>query len=128
MIETTVGRTFVHDIIPECLHYDDINKVLNKKELGKLLDKAYRRGSEKDTVLLADAIMQTGYSYATKAGISINVKDMVIPKEKEGIIQLLKTKLIKSQMNITKDQSLTVRDTIRSSMFGHKPTRNFLKL
>ena len=86
MIETTVGRTFVHDIIPSCLTYSDINKVLNKKELGKLLDKAYRRGTEKDTVLLADAIMQTGYSYATKAGISINVKDMVIPKEKKGII------------------------------------------
>jgi DNA-directed RNA polymerase subunit beta' len=87
MIETTVGRTFVHDIIPECLNYEDINKILNKKELGELLDKAYRRGSEKDTVLLADAIMQTGYSYATKAGISINVKDMVIPKEKKEIVQ-----------------------------------------
>jgi DNA-directed RNA polymerase subunit beta' len=43
-------------------------------------------GTEKDTVLLADAIMQTGYSYATKAGISINVKDMVIPDDKKGII------------------------------------------
>ena len=86
MIDTTVGRTFVHDIIPSCLNYADINKVLNKKELGKLLDKAYRRGTEKDTVLLADAIMQTGYSYATKAGISINVKDMVIPDEKKSII------------------------------------------
>lgn len=86
MIDTTVGRTFVHDIIPSCLAYSDINKVLNKKELGKLLDKAYRKGTEKDTVLLADAIMQTGYAYATKAGISINVKDMVIPKEKKGII------------------------------------------
>jgi DNA-directed RNA polymerase subunit beta' len=86
-IETTVGRTFVYDITPECLNYADINKVLNKKELGKLLDLAYRKGTEKDTVLLADAIMQTGYSYATKAGISINIKDMVIPKEKKGIIE-----------------------------------------
>tara|TARA_B100001971_G_scaffold214585_1_gene252849 strand:- start:54703 stop:58821 length:4119 start_codon:yes stop_codon:yes gene_type:complete len=86
MIETTVGRTFVSDQIPSCLNYDDINKVLNKKELGKLLDKAYRRGTEKDTVLLADAIMQTGYQYATKAGISINVKDMTIPDSKTSII------------------------------------------
>jgi DNA-directed RNA polymerase subunit beta' len=86
MVETTVGRTFVSDNIPSCLNYDDINKILNKKELGKLLDLAYRRGTEKDTVLLADAIMQTGYSYATKAGISINVKDMVIPDEKKSII------------------------------------------
>ena len=86
-IETTVGRTFVHDIVPTCLSYEDINKVLNKKELGKLLDLAHRKGTEKDTVLLADAIMQTGYNYATKAGISINVKDMTIPDEKPSIIQ-----------------------------------------
>jgi DNA-directed RNA polymerase subunit beta' len=87
LVETTVGRTFVSDIIPSCLDYADINKILNKKELGKLLDLAYRKGTEKDTVLLADAIMQMGYEYATKAGISINVKDMVIPVEKPAIIQ-----------------------------------------
>ncbi len=86
LLETSVGRTFVFDIVPSCLTYEDINKTLNKKELGKLLDKAYRRGTEKETVLLADAIMRTGYSYATKAGISINVKDMEIPSSKAGII------------------------------------------
>jgi len=84
--DTTVGRTFVYDICPSCLTYDDINRVLNKKELGRLLDKAYRRGSEKETVVFADAVMRTGYNYATKAGISINVKDMIIPKEKPSII------------------------------------------
>ena len=84
--ETTVGRTFVFDVIPKSLGFDDINKVLNKKELGKLLDRAYRQGTEKETVLLADAIMQTGYEYATKAGISINVKDMVIPDSKKSIV------------------------------------------
>lgn len=86
MIETTVGRTFVHDILPTCLHYDDINKILNKKELAKLIDKAYRKGTEKETVMFADSIMKMGYEYATKAGISINIKDMTIPKEKASII------------------------------------------
>ena len=86
LIETTVGRTFVYNIIPKCLDYSDINKILNKKELALLIDKAYRKGTEKDTVLLADSIMKMGYEYATKAGISINVKDMVIPKEKTSII------------------------------------------
>ncbi|MCB9094927.1 MAG: DNA-directed RNA polymerase subunit beta' [Halobacteriovoraceae bacterium] len=86
MKDTTVGRTFVYDILPKCLTYDDINKILNKKELGSLIDKAYRKGSEKDTVIFADSIMRMGYNYATKAGISINVKDMEIPKEKAGII------------------------------------------
>ncbi|MBL7664206.1 MAG: DNA-directed RNA polymerase subunit beta' [Bacteriovoracaceae bacterium] len=87
LLETTVGRTFVFDIVPKCLGYEDINKTLNKKELSKLLDKAYRRGTEKETVLLADAVMRMGYEYATKAGISININDMVIPKEKPKIIE-----------------------------------------
>ncbi len=87
MKDTTVGRTFVFDIVPKCLGYDDINVILNKKALGKLLDKAYRKGSEKETVLFADAVTRMGYEYATKAGISINVKDMEIPGEKAGIIQ-----------------------------------------
>lgn len=86
LIETTVGRTFVHDILPTCLEYDDINKILNKKELAKLIDKAYRKGTEKETVVFADSIMKMGYEYATKAGISINIKDMTIPKEKASII------------------------------------------
>ncbi len=86
LIETTVGRTFVYDVTPKCLDYEVINKILNKKELAKLIDLAYRKGTEKDTVLFADAIMKMGYEYATKAGISINIKDMVIPKEKPQII------------------------------------------
>ena len=87
MVETTVGRTFVYDVVPSCLDYSDVNKILDKKALGKLIDTAYRKGTEKDTVLLADAIMKLGYEYATKAGISINVKDMKIPKVKPEILQ-----------------------------------------
>jgi DNA-directed RNA polymerase subunit beta' len=86
IIETTVGRTFIYNVIPSCLKYQDINKVLGKKELGKLIDLAYRVGTEKDTVLLADALMRLGYNYSTKAGISINVNDMTIPKEKVDIL------------------------------------------
>jgi DNA-directed RNA polymerase subunit beta' len=84
--ETTVGRTFVYDVVPSCLSYDDINVILGKKALGNLIDKTYRKGTEKETVLLADALMRMGYENATKAGISINVKDMVIPESKQAII------------------------------------------
>jgi DNA-directed RNA polymerase subunit beta' len=86
LVEATVGRTFVSDILPECLEFEDINKILNKKELAKLIDKAYRKGTEKETVIFADSIMKMGYEYASKAGISINIKDMEIPKEKAEII------------------------------------------
>lgn len=86
LIETTVGRTFVYDVTPKALGYEAINKILNKKELAKLIDLAYRKSSEKECVMFADSIMKMGYEYATKAGISINIKDMVIPKEKPQII------------------------------------------
>ncbi len=86
IIETTVGRTFIYDVIPTCLKYNDINKVLGKKELVKLIDLAYRVGTEKETVLLADALMRLGYHYSTKAGISINVNDMTIPAAKVDIL------------------------------------------
>jgi len=86
LYDTTVGRTFVYDITPDCLDFNDINKILNKKELAKLINLAYQKGSEKDTVLLADSIMKLGYGQATKAGISINIKDMIIPQEKEAIL------------------------------------------
>ncbi|MBG08040.1 MAG: DNA-directed RNA polymerase subunit beta' [Halobacteriovoraceae bacterium] len=86
LVETTVGRTFIYDILPSCLKYEDINKILNKKALANLIDLAYRNGTEKDTVLLADALMRLGYENATKAGISINVHDMTIPEEKVDIL------------------------------------------
>ena len=87
MVETTVGRTFVYDVIPECLKFSDINKILGKKALGELIDLAYRVGSEKETVLLADSLMRLGYENATRAGISININDMTIPKEKPKILE-----------------------------------------
>ena len=86
LIETTVGRTFIYDITPKALGYEAINKILNKKELAKLIDLAYRKSTEKECVMFADSIMKMGYEYATKAGISINIKDMVIPAEKPEII------------------------------------------
>ncbi|ATH09319.1 DNA-directed RNA polymerase subunit beta' [Halobacteriovorax marinus] len=95
LIETSVGRTFVYDAIPSCLKYEDVNKVLGKKELGALIDKAYRVGSEKDTVLLADSLMRLGYFQATKAGISINVHDMTIPEEKVSILDEAYTEVSK---------------------------------
>ncbi len=85
---TTVGRSFMYDITPSCLSYDDINKILHKKELASLFNKVYRRGTEKDAVLFADSVMGMGYQYGTQAGISININDMVIPKEKKPILDV----------------------------------------
>ena len=85
--ETTVGRTLLWDIIPEKLGFDSVNKVLDKKQLGGLIDLCYRMTGEKETVLLADRIRSLGYTYATRAGISISLKDMIIPPKKQELLE-----------------------------------------
>ena len=56
---------------------------MGKKQLAELIDLVYREAGQKATVLLADALRTTGYTFATKAGISICIDDMVIPPSKE---------------------------------------------
>jgi DNA-directed RNA polymerase subunit beta' len=82
LIETTVGRCLLSEILPKGIPFDNINKALGKKELGALIDTCYRLCGEKETVLLADRLRSWGYTNATRAGISIALKDMIIPRAK----------------------------------------------
>ena len=86
LVETTAGRAILSDLLPKGLSFDLINRVLDKKAVSGLIDACYRDIGLKDTVILADQLMYTGYYYATRAGVSIGVNDMVIPEEKEKII------------------------------------------
>src|SRR6059036_4069148 len=60
---------------------------MKKKELGTLIDLAYRHAGNKATVIFADRLKDLGYEQATKAGISIGIKDMVIPPSKHQILE-----------------------------------------
>jgi len=86
IVETTVGRAMLYDICPREIAFEAINKVMGKKQLAELIDLVYRIAGQKATVLLADALRTTGYTYATKAGISICLDDMVIPPSKEVLL------------------------------------------
>jgi DNA-directed RNA polymerase subunit beta' len=85
--ETTVGRVILAQIVPEKVGFEEVNKVLDKKQLGNLIDICYRLTGEKETVLLADRIRSFGYTNATRAGISIALKDMIIPPAKYTLIE-----------------------------------------
>jgi DNA-directed RNA polymerase subunit beta' len=85
--ETTVGRAILSEILPAGLPFELINKTLKKKEISKLINTGFRKIGIKDTVILADKLMYTGYSYATKAGMSISVHDMLVPQEKSSILE-----------------------------------------
>jgi DNA-directed RNA polymerase subunit beta' len=84
--ETTVGRALLSEILPPGLGFQLINKALKKKEISKLINAAFRRCGLRETVIFADKLMYTGFSMATRAGVSICVDDMRVPPQKEEII------------------------------------------
>ena len=84
--ETTVGRALLSEILPIGLPFELVNKPLKKKEISKLINAAFRRCGIRETVIFADKLMYTGYTYATRAGISICVDDMLVPDQKQLLI------------------------------------------
>ncbi len=84
--ETTVGRALLSEILPPGLPYSYIDKALKKKEISRLINASFRKVGIRETVIFADKLMYTGYSYATKAGISISINDMLVPPEKAQLI------------------------------------------
>ncbi len=87
LVETTVGRVLLKEILPEEIPFALINKVMKKSELANLIDYCYRFGGEKKTVILSDRLKALGYRYATLAGLSISIDDMLIPSNKVSLLQ-----------------------------------------
>ncbi|MDX8385014.1 MAG: DNA-directed RNA polymerase subunit beta' [Gallionella sp.] len=85
--ETTVGRALLSEVMPDGLPFDLINKSLKKKEISRLINASFRQCGLRDTVIMADKLMYTGFSYATRAGISIAVDDMLMPPQKHELIE-----------------------------------------
>ena len=86
---TSAGRVLLFKTVPQDknLPFDCINKVLTKKEISNLLDNVYRFTGQKATCIFVDQIMNVGFKYAAKAGISFGKDDLVIPKEKDPLIE-----------------------------------------
>ncbi|MEW6219592.1 MAG: DNA-directed RNA polymerase subunit beta' [Thermodesulfobacteriota bacterium] len=94
LVETTVGRVLLSEILPEAVPFTEINKVMKKKELARLIDYAYRHAGTKETVILADRLKDIGYEHATRAGVSISINDMIIPVNKEEILGKAETEVL----------------------------------
>ncbi len=86
IVDTTVGRAILSEILPHGMPFSALNKALKKKEISRLINTSFRKCGLRDTVIFADKLLQSGFRLATKAGISISINDMLIPKEKDGII------------------------------------------
>ena len=84
--DTTPGRILVWQDLPEGLRFDYVNCVLTKKNIARLVGSAYQDAGIKATVILCDRLKSIGYEYATRAGVTIGVKDLTIPASKKRII------------------------------------------
>ena len=85
--ETSVGRSILSDVVPKEVPFDEVNTVMNKKQIANLIDKTFRLAGAKATCILADKIMEMGFKFSTVAGLSICIDDMVIPDSKSKLLQ-----------------------------------------
>jgi len=86
LVDTTVGRALLSEILPKGLPFEVLNKALKKKEISKLINVSFRKCGLKETVVFADKLLQNGFRLATRAGISIAVDDMLVPPQKAEVI------------------------------------------
>jgi DNA-directed RNA polymerase subunit beta' len=93
ILDTTVGRALLSDILPKGMEFTHINRPMSKKAISNVINACYRQLGLKKTVVFADRLMYTGFRLATMAGISIGVNDMVIPENKEAILAAAETEV-----------------------------------
>ncbi len=97
LIETTVGRALLAEILPEGMPFALVNTELTKKAISRLINLSYRMLGLKNTVVFADQLMYMGFRFATRSGISIGIDDMRIPEEKEGILKIAEKEVLEIQ-------------------------------
>ena len=86
LVDTTVGRALLSEILPKGLAFSNLNKALKKKEISKLINASFRQCGLKDTVVFADKLLQNGFRLATRAGFSVAIDDMLVPPQKTDIL------------------------------------------
>ncbi len=85
LLTTTVGRVFFNEIWPDSLGF--INRVVDKSYLGDLIWSCYQSVGHASVIRLLDELKEMGFHFATRAGASIGMMDMVVPEEKPAIIE-----------------------------------------
>ncbi len=97
LVDTTVGRALLAEIRPLGLPFHLLNRTLKKRQISGLINSCYRRLGLKKTVVFADKLMYTGFHYATKAGVSIGIDDLVVPDEKKAILKSADAEVVEIQ-------------------------------
>ena len=98
---TTVGRALIFEVMPDEVPFGLVNRLMTKKAIEELIDSTFRISGGKSTVLLADRLRTLGFQHSTTSGISVSIADMIIPDEKNQLIQKAE-----DEVNNIKDQYL----------------------
>ncbi|WP_054112766.1 DNA-directed RNA polymerase subunit beta' [Marinagarivorans algicola] len=86
LVDTTVGRILLWDIVPDGIPFELINRHMVKKAISTVINFCYRIVGLKATVIFADQLMYMGYDFSTKSGSSIGVNDFQIPDAKAELV------------------------------------------
>ena len=107
---TTVGRALIWEIVPKGMPFEVVNQDMKKKAISGLINVCYRTQGLKETVIFADQLMYMGFSYSTKSAVSFCADDMVIPSEKQDIL------------NVAEEQVKEIQDQYTSGLvtFGER--------
>ena len=97
LVDTTVGRALLAEIRPLGMPFRLLNETLKKKQISALINSCYRRLGLKKSVVFADKLMYTGFRFATKAGVSIGIDDLMVPDEKVGILDDAEAEVVEIQ-------------------------------
>ena len=91
---STAGRFLLANVLPKNhnIKFSLINKLLTKKNVSEVIDTIFRYCGQKETVIFCDRIKTLGFKHAFKAGISFGKDDLLIPKNKESLINNTKNK------------------------------------
>ncbi|QQR49846.1 DNA-directed RNA polymerase subunit beta' [bacterium] len=97
LVETTVGRVIVYEALPEGSDFNWVNKAVKKKDLGVLVASLHKYFGSPSTVKTLDKIKKLGFSYATFGGVSLSIENLIIPDEKQGILNESKKQVEKAE-------------------------------
>jgi DNA-directed RNA polymerase subunit beta' len=101
VVDTTVGRALLSELLPSGLPFSLVNQNMTKKAISNLINACYRRVGLKETVIFADQLMYMGFSYATRAAVSFGVNDMTIPDSKASILATAEDEVLEIQNQYT---------------------------
>lgn len=120
IVQTTTGRVVLYEALPKGADFNWVNKVLKKSDLRKLVERVYYRFGSPATVVSLDKIKKLGFQYSTLAGISFSIADLVVPANKDALIE-------KAEQDVEKAEQLYMDGVITNgerynkiiSIWGH---------